>query len=108
SPLGYSVGRWVDGDLIVTTMHVNSLQLGRDGIPLSEDVEMLERFSLSADEQRLDYALTITDPATFTEPVTLTSHWVWRPGETIKPYDCIETPGSWTSGEKQLLEGRSN
>lgn len=108
SPLGYSVGRWVNGDLVVTTTHVNSLQLGRDGIPLSEDVEMLERFSLSADEQRLDYALTITDPATFTEPVTMTSHWVWRPGETIKPYDCIETPGSWTSGEKQLLEGRSN
>jgi hypothetical protein len=108
SALGYSVGEWVDGDLVVTTTHVNSLQLGRNGIPLTGNVEMLERFSLSADEQRLDYELTITDPGTFTEPVTLTSHWVWIPGETIKPYDCIETPGSWTIGEKRLLEDRSD
>lgn len=108
SPLGYSVGRWDDGALVVTTTQIDSLQLGREGIPLSADVQMSERFTLSADEQRLDYALTITDPATFTEPVTLTSHWVWRPGETIKPYDCIETPGSWTVGEKQLLEELGN
>lgn len=108
SPLGYSVGRWDDGDLVVTTTQINSRQLGRDGIPLSADVETLERFSLSADEQRLGYALTITDPETFNEPVTMTSHWIWRPGETIKPYDCIETPGSWTTGEKQLLESRGN
>jgi len=104
SPLGYSIGHWEDGNLIVATTQINSLQLGRNGIPLSEDVQMLERFSLSADEQRLDYALTITDPATFNEPVTFASHWNWRPGETIKPYNCIETPDSWTSGEKRLLE----
>jgi hypothetical protein len=96
SPLGYSVGRWEEGALVVSTTHVGSQALGRNGIPLSENVQMIERFRLSADEGRLDYEITITDPATFTEPVTMGSYWIWRPGETIKPYDCIETPGSWT------------
>ena len=100
SPMGYSVGRWDGGDLVVVTTHVNSGQLGRDGVPLSEDVEILERFSPGQDQRRLDYEMTITDAATFTEPVTLTSHWIWRPGETVKPYNCVETPGSWTTADQ--------
>lgn len=100
SPMGYSTGRWENGDLVVVTTHVNSGQLGRDGIPLSEDVEIVERFSLSQDQRRLNYRMTITDAATFVEPVTLTSHWIWRPGETVKPYNCIETPGSWTTADQ--------
>lgn len=106
SPLGYSLGRWDGADLVVTTTRVDSMQLGTRGIPLSRSVELAERFSLSPDEDRLDYELTITDPATFIAPVTLTSYWIWRPGETVKPYDCIETPDSWSSGEKRLLENR--
>ena len=80
---------------MVSTTHINSLSF-RAGIPLSADVQMMERFRLSPDERRLDYQITVTDPATFSEPVTMSSYWIWRPGETIKPYDCIETPGSWT------------
>ena len=80
---------------MVATTAVNSLSF-RSGIPLSEDVELVERFSLSPDERRLDYEITVTDQAIFTEPVVMNSDWVWRPGESIKPYNCIETPGSWT------------
>ena len=97
SPMGYSVGHWDEGDLIVTTTHINSRQLGREGIPLSEDVEIHERFVLSADQRRLEYEMTVIDPATFTEPVTMTNYWLWQPGEAVKPYNCIETPGSWTT-----------
>lgn len=104
SRLGYSTGRWEDGDLLVTTTGVDADQLDGRGIPMSRNAEFFERFSLNAEQTRLDYAITITDPTTFTDPITLTSHWVWRPGETIKPYDCIETPDSWTSKEIQLLE----
>ena len=100
SPMGYSTGRWENGDLVVVTTHVNSGQLGRNGIPLSADVEILERFSLSQDQRRLDYEMTIIDAATFIEHVTMTSHWIWRPGETVKPYNCTETPGSWTTTDQ--------
>jgi hypothetical protein len=34
--------------------------------------------------------MTITDPATFSSPVELKRLWVWRPGETVKPYNCVE------------------
>ena len=106
SPMGHSVGRWEDGDLVVVTTHMNSGQLGRLGIPLSEDVEIRERFSLSQDERRLDYEITLIDAATFVGPVTMMSHWIWRPGETVKPYNCTETPGSWTTTDQS--EFRSN
>jgi len=105
-PLGHSIGRWDGGDLVVTTTGIDAGDLDGRGIPMSRNAELEERFRLSADETRLDYSLTVTDPATFTAPVTLTSYWTWRPGETIKPYDCVETPDSWTSGDVRLLEQR--
>jgi len=88
SPLGHSVGRWEDGDLVVTTTHINFMHFG-SGIALSADVELLERFTLSADERRLDYTLTVTDPETFTEPLTGRRNWVWVPGETVEPWACF-------------------
>lgn len=89
SPLGYSEGRWEDGDLVVTTSHINFMHFG-SGISLSADVELLERFSLSADERRLDYALTVTDPETFTEPLTGRRNWVWVPGEAVEQWACLD------------------
>ncbi len=57
---------------------------------------MIERFTLSEDESRLDYRVTITDPATFTGSFDLTRYWVWRP----------EIPlGSWRCGESQDVPG---
>jgi hypothetical protein len=94
---GYSTGRWQDGDLLVRTTHVDARYFGAAGIKLSRDAILDEKFILSADQRRLDYELTVTDPAVFTEPVTQYSAWDWRPGERIKPYNCIETPNSWTS-----------
>ena len=92
-PLGYSVGRWDDATLIVTTTGINWPYFDQTGIPQSEAVEIVEHFILRADEARLDYEMTVTDPATFTEPVTLQRSWVWRPGEEIKPWECVVQDG---------------
>lgn len=91
SILGHSVGRWEDGELVVTTTQINFMHYG-SGIALSADVRVLERFALSDDERRLDYTLTVTDPETFTEPLTSRRHWVWMPGETVKDWSCVESP----------------
>ena len=101
TPWGDSVGYWDGGDLVVTTTRIDSSYFGTAGIPLSGDAVITERFSLSADQRRLDYVMTVTNPATFTAPVTQQSYWIWRPGETVKPYGCIETPGSWTSADRR-------
>jgi hypothetical protein len=88
TPHGYSVGRWGDGTLVITTTNIDWPFFDDIGTPQSEDVETVERFTLSADERRLDYTLTVTDSQTFTAPFTLDGHWNWVPGEVIKPYNC--------------------
>jgi Family of unknown function (DUF6152) len=88
SILGTSVGRW-DGDaLVVTTTNIDYAWFNGTGIPQGPDVAIEERFALNADASRLDYTLTVSDPVTFTEPVTLRKAWEWRPGEQVRPYEC--------------------
>ena len=90
SPLGYSVGHWEGDTLIVETTNVGvrSFPLG---IPLSEDLEILEHFTLSEDGSRLDYRIEVTDPAAFLEPVVVDQHyWLYAPDATVQPYECTE------------------
>jgi hypothetical protein len=87
SPLGYSTGRW-DGDtLAVTTTHINWPYFDNIGTPQSEDVQMHETFTLSDDQTRLDYRLTVTDPGTFSEPAVYERYWLAL-GAEIEVYDC--------------------
>ncbi len=89
SPLGDSVGRWEGGTLVVETTNVSWPHFDSIGTPQSEAVHIVERFALSADETRLSYDVTVTDPATFTAPAEITGGaWQWIPGEEIKPFDC--------------------
>lgn len=87
SPLGYSVGAWDGNTLVVTTAHINWPYFDNVGTPQSEAVEIVERYTLTPDQTRLDYHMTITDPATFTEPGTIAGHWLAL-GEEIEPFEC--------------------
>jgi len=89
SPLGLSVGHWEDRTLVVSTDGINWPHFDTVGIPLSEAAEIVERFTPSADGDRLEYEMIVTDPGTFTEPVTLRKHWVWIPGVEVGIYDCV-------------------
>jgi hypothetical protein len=88
SKLGYSRGRWVGQELHVETSAIDWPYFDSSGIPQSADIELYERFYLNADGSELHYELTATDPATFTESVTLDKAWMWRPGEVVRPYEC--------------------
>jgi Family of unknown function (DUF6152) len=90
SPLGFSLGAWDGSDLVVTTTRVSWPFFSQIGIPQSADVAIVERFAPSPDGSRLDYRMTVTDPATFTEPVTLSTYWIWIPGVELLPYECQE------------------
>jgi len=89
TPLGYSVGRWEGATLVVTTTRISDIYFDDRGAPQSEATQIVERFTLSEDEQRLDYESLHTDPVNFTEPARLTGHWVWVPGEQIRRFDCV-------------------
>lgn len=89
SPLGFSVGHWEDRTLVVSTDRINWPHFDTVGVPLSEAATIVERFTPSADGDRLDYDMIVSDTGTFTEPVALGKHWVWVPGVEVGIYDCV-------------------
>ncbi len=95
SVLGYSVGRWDGESLVVTTTRINWPWFDQTGVGQTQAIELVERFTPSENGLRLNYSVTATDPATFTEPVVLTRDWIWLPGEMIQPYDCTVNEDSY-------------
>jgi len=87
SRLGYSTGQWQDGVLVVRTSRINWPFFDNIGTPQSEAVDIVERFTLSDDQSRLDFHITVTDPQTFTKPATIESYWLDF-GESIQVFDC--------------------
>ena len=83
-----SKGRWEDSPLVVETSAIDWAYFDKEGIPQGDAMTVVERFTPSEDGSRLEYTMTVTDSEVFTEPVTLERHWVWRPGEEIRPYNC--------------------
>lgn len=90
SRLGYSIGHWEDDgrSLFVETTRINWPYYDTIGTPLTPDVEIAERFTLSDDQSALTYHQTVTDPATFTEPAIHESDHIAL-GETIEPFVCV-------------------
>ena len=89
SHLGYSVGRWEGDTLIVETDQVDYAFFNDQGIPQSEALTIVERFTLSENDTKLDWMATVTDPETFTEPISMPEfHWDWIPGQELKLYNC--------------------
>jgi hypothetical protein len=89
TPLGYSVGRWDGKTLIVTTSRISDRFFDDEGTPQGPDAVITERFTLNADDTRLDYESVHDDPFTFSEPARQSSYWDWVPGEQIRRFDCV-------------------
>ena len=90
SLLGTSYGTWEGDTLVVTTTGISWTYFDPSGVPLGPSASIVERFTPSADGTRLVLKMTVTDPDTFTQPVDLQRTWVWRKGETVKPYACVD------------------
>lgn len=86
--LGHSTGHWEGDTLVVATTKMEASVLDLLGTPFSSAIHLVERFTPSADGNRLDYRLTITDAETFTEPFEVERFWIWRPEIAVSPYDC--------------------
>jgi len=88
--LGSSQGRWEGDTLVVTTTGIAWSYLDSSGVPLGPSASIVERYMPTPDGTRLTLRMTVTDADTFTQPVELQRSWVWRKGETVKPYNCVE------------------
>ncbi len=85
---GYSVGRWDDDTFVVETTDIDWMFFDDRGTPLSSAVQVVERFTLSEDQNSLHWQATTLDSETFTEPVIQEQTFTWVPGEEIRPYEC--------------------
>ncbi|HET9832834.1 MAG TPA: hypothetical protein VFP91_14015 [Vicinamibacterales bacterium] len=87
---GYSVGRW-DGDtLVIDTAGFNDRGwLDARGTGHSEDMRVEERFR-RRDYGHLDLTITITDPKTFTRPITFSVVETLLPDTDLFEHYCLE------------------
>jgi hypothetical protein len=90
SQMGFSRGRFEGRTLVVETDHLQKQTFDPDGVPQSESMKLVERFTPNADSSRLDYRITVTDPVNFTRPFDLTRYFTWKPEMTVAPYNCLE------------------
>src|SRR5262245_54375647 len=88
--LGYSVGRWDGDSLVVDTIGFNDLSwLDARGHGHSEDMRVEERFH-RRDFGHLEVTVTITDPKTFTRPVTINFVEELLPDTDVYEHICSE------------------
>jgi len=89
SVYGFSRGYWEGDTLVVETDSIGAEFFDFEGTPQSADARYIERFVPTDDASRLNYRITVIDPATFTETFELSRYFVWRPELVVNPYDCF-------------------
>ena len=87
SPLGYSIGHREGNTLVVETTRINWPYFDTQGSPQSDDVRVIERYTLSEDQTRLDQHVTFIDPITFTEPATYQKYFMAL-GDRDMTWEC--------------------
>lgn len=90
SNVGYSVGRWEGDTLLVTTTHVDWPYYSDYGTPQSDQARYEESFRVVEEdgEPVLHYAITVSDPVVFPEPLHFETTRTPLPGYEFRPYDC--------------------
>ena len=88
--MGFSRGRFDGRALVVETEGIQAQYFDPDGVPQSDRITLVERFTPNEDYSRLDYSITVTDPVYFTEPFELSRYFVWKPEMSVVPYNCLE------------------
>src|SRR5688572_5985982 len=87
---GFSRGRWEGTTLVVETDHIAAGYFDHEGTPQSDQIRTVERFTPNPGHSRLDYTLTTTDPVNFERPFTLTRYFLWKPENSVHPYECLD------------------
>jgi len=83
---GFSTGKWEGDILTVTTTHLKTGWIRRNGIPRSDRAVLTEHWIRHGDY--LTLVSIITDPAYLTEPFIRTTNWILDPRQQIAPYPC--------------------
>ena len=88
---GFSTGVWEQGKLKVTTTHIKTGTIQRNGVPTSPDAVMTEYFIRQND--RMLHVSIIDDPAFLEEPFVRTQNFVLNPAQTQArpgPFEIVD------------------
>ena len=87
---GYSVGKWEGDTLVIDTVGFNDRSwLDARGTGHSEEMRIEERFR-RRDFGHMDLTITITDPKTFTRPITFSVVEELLPDTDLLEHYCVE------------------
>jgi hypothetical protein len=89
--LGFSVGHWEKDTLIIKTSGTTP-GWGPTGVPVSDQAQIVERYTRGADGKTLWLTATLTDSKTLKEPLVLKKLWRWAPESEIAPVVDCEKP----------------
>jgi len=93
SYVGHSVGHWEGDTLVVDSIGFNGYaELDAHGQPTSPQLRTIEKFSKSADGERIEIEITLIDPEFYSEPFTIQRSWKRAEGRHQHEYDCMENP----------------
>lgn len=103
SPMGYSVGRYEGDALVVETTSVTANWLGifPAWFKHGDQLRAVERYTRTADRNRLEMTVTIEDPQSLRQPLQFRKAWAWAPEEQIFPYTSCEPPTEFKKERNQ-------
>jgi glyoxylase-like metal-dependent hydrolase (beta-lactamase superfamily II) len=108
---GFSTGRWEGSVLVVRTTHLKAGWIRRNGLFLTDQATMTERFIRHGNY--LTHVYMIEDPHYLSEPLVRTNGFRLTPNPAMQPYPCyptVEVPRargevpSYLPGENPFLE----
>jgi hypothetical protein len=88
---GESIGRYEDGALVVDTIGLSTKNSYIDNFrtPHTEKLHVVERFIIDPDGKNLTATVTVEDPGTFNEPLTMQQRW-FKVDAPMKETVCAE------------------
>lgn len=88
SSMGYSQGRFEDGELVIETTLLSHNTRDFNGEPVSTDTRIEERYYLTGDGRRLNVIMTMHDPGNYNRPPIRRRAWDRNDEATIYPFEC--------------------
>ena len=86
--MGYSNGRLEDGEVVIETRLLNHTIRDFNGEPISENAEIVERYRLSEDGNRLSMVMMLNDPDNYERPPIRRRVWTRNDDAVIYPFEC--------------------
>ncbi len=88
SSMGYSRGRFEDGELVIETTLLSASTRDFNGEPVSENTRIIERYYLTEGGTRLNLVMRMHDPEHYRRPPIRRRAWDRDDDSLILPFEC--------------------